>query len=88
MTIDSDSGNAAVRIARKNAVRKSEKASRCPNCAEAPLWRKIASLWKSAYVMRDDVLADIAWDEEQKIVSMAARWDDEAGARPANRAKG
>ena len=65
MTIPDDE-DAERRIARKNAMREAEKASKCPHCGKTDQWRLVAAIWKAAYALRDDQLADIAWDYEQR----------------------
>ena len=68
MTLDYSS-DAGRRISRKNAVRKADKAATCPHCGSAEQWRRIAALWKAAYAMRDDVIADIAYTDESKLTA-------------------
>ena len=65
MTIPYDE-DAERRIARKNAMREAEKAAKCPHCGEPDKWKRVAAIWKAAYALRDDQLADIAWDYEQR----------------------
>lgn len=65
MTIPDDA-EADRRIARKNAVREAEKAAKCPDCGGTDKWKRVAAIWKAAYALRDDRLADIAWDYEQR----------------------
>ena len=68
MTMDNDQGKANRRVARANVVRKASKDGKCPCCGDAMPYRRLAALWKAAYVMQDAEIGDIAWETEQAIV--------------------
>ena len=65
MTVDTDTAKVSQRVNRANAVRKANGA--CPHCGTREQWRRIASLWKAAFVMQDAEIGDIAWETEQAI---------------------
>ena len=70
MTMVDDVGSDR-RIARKNAVRKADKAAACPCCGNRSALLRLTALWKAAYVMRDPALEDMAHDLEREITGCA-----------------
>ena len=66
MTIDQSPASGR-RVASANAVRRADKAAKCPHCGTREQWRRIAALWRAAYALRDDQIADIAYAEEIEL---------------------
>lgn len=75
MTIDSDMDKADARVARKNAVRLADKSARCHCCGETEPYRRLAALWKAAFVMQDSAISDIAWEFEKSMATGTGRKD-------------